>query len=962
MKKIFIAIILTLVFSLSARAQIFIGNDNLTNRMMSNISVKIIDSLTSEAIPYASVYVVPAKDTTITNFIISDTSGVATLKDVPFGRYVFHIEMMGYKHYSKEKYFREERVDMGTVKLKLDENYLSAITVTDVGNPIVIKQDTIEFTASSFRVGANAMLKDLIKRMPGMEINDQGKVIFNGEAISKLTVGGRTFFFDDQATALNNLPAAIVDKIRVIDRESEQTRATGIQDGNREKILDVGLKKEYEQGWFGNASIKGGTTIEGKKNDEPLRDNRGALYYANALVAAYNEKDQVTVIANGMNIVASDNTIRVVFVSDGERTSSEPGLSSAAQLGFNVNTSRIKDFETTLAGNYKYTDTESGAKSYRKTFQENGNLLTSSQRSGRGFSNDAGVNLEMKKQKGKVWLSFVPRFKFTKSDTYSNGSSETYREESLVNQSENNSRNHSLTRYAMLSTGFTLREIGGKRDRSLHFNINSSINNNDGYSDESSIFKTASGEDKRTMHYVSNSNTYYTLGLLRYTEPVSDKLTLSAQTQLTLNDSKSIRDAFDAGGKNSYYSSVSKNHNIIQQYDLTTQYKWDKQSWVTFGVTANGTLNQLISQSFNVLDTTGKGEWNWYVAPTLRLQLSKGSDRFNLHLSGSSQKPGNSRMLPVLNISNPSSLRLGNIYLKPYTNTNISANYNRNNRAKFTNLMVYGSFSFNTKTITSALWYDSDGILYSIPVNSKDPYYSGWIVVNYTTPLDSKKIWSLSLSASSNYSFSSSYQATGTLPALDRETFDYTAFMADFWGDSKGNRFYEGLSGFRKSKTRLFIPDASFKIRCNQKQYTFSAGADTEARISRYSLDNSVNTNTLSTSFFAEGTYTTKHEFEFISDISYVCYKGYAKGYGKPEWQWNAEISKNIGAFNLSVRVRDILNQTRNLRHTVAANYEEDTYRLVLGRYILFGVIWNFGKMNAANSQRAQKAAWSMIF
>ena len=123
-----------------------------------------------------------------------------------------------------------------------------------------------------------------------------------------------------------------------------------------------------------------------------------------------------------------------------------------------------------------------------------------------------------------------------------------------------------------------------------------------------------------------------------------------------------------------------------------------------------------------------------------------------------------------------------------------------------------------------------------------------------------------------------------------------------------------------------------------------------------------MNTNTLSASFFAEGTYTTKHEFEFISDISYVCYKGYAKGYGKPEWQWNAEISKNIGAFNLSVKVRDILNQTRNLRHTVTANYEEDTYRLVMGRYILFGVKWNFGKMNAANSQRAQKAAWSMIF
>ncbi|MBP5391895.1 MAG: outer membrane beta-barrel protein [Bacteroidales bacterium] len=962
MKKIFIAIILTLVFSLSARAQIFIGNDNLTNRRMSNIRVKIIDSLTSESIPYASVYVVPAKDTVISNFIISDTSGVATLRDVPFGNYVFHIEMMGYKHYAKEKYFREERVDMGTVKLKLDENYLSAITVTDVGNPIVIKQDTIEFSASSFRVGANAMLKDLIKRMPGMEINDQGKVIFNGEAISKLTVGGRTFFFDDQATALNNLPAAIVDKIRVIDRESEQTRATGIQDGNREKILDVGLKKEYEQGWFGNVGVKGGTTIEGKKSDEPLRDNRGLLYSTNALVAAYNQKDQVTIIANGQNV--NDGNIAIFMAFDGDELSFSrvSGLSSAAQIGLNVNTSRIKDVETTLAATYSYGDTESGSQSYRTTFQESGNLLSASRNSGRSYGNDVSANIEMKKEKGKFQFSFVPRFKFSKTDTYGNGSSETYREESLINQAENRSRDHSLSRTAMVSTGFTIKDLGGKKDRSFHFNFNGSVINSNGNSDESSLFQTAASEESRTMRYVSNTDSYSTLTLLRYTEPLSDKLMLSAQANFRLNESERTRDAFDAGGKNSYYSSLSKTHNINQQYDITTQYKFSKQSYVTLGVTANGTLNRLISQSYNVLDTTGKGEWNWYVAPTLRLMISKGFNRFSLNMSGSSQKPNNGRMLPVLNISNPSSLGIGNIYLRPYSNTHLGLGWNRNDRAKFTNLMVNMSLSYNTKTITNALWYDSDGILYTIPVNSKDPYYSFWLSSSYTTPLDSKKIWSLSLSANGTYSYSSSYQATGTLPGLDKETFDYTAFMADFWGNSKGNRFYEGLSGFRKSKTRIFIPGGSFRVRLNQKQYSFSAGIGTTAQVSRYSLNKSVNTNTLDTRFFAEGRYTTKHEFEFISDIAYALFNGYAKGYGKPEWQWNAEVSKNIGAFNLSVKVHDILNQTRSLRHTVTANYEQDTYSLVLGRYILFGVKWNFGKMNAANSQRAQKAAWSMIF
>ena len=120
--------------------------------------------------------------------------------------------------------------------------------------------------------------------------------------------------------------------------------------------------------------------------------------------------------------------------------------------------------------------------------------------------------------------------------------------------------------------------------------------------------------------------------------------------------------------------------------------------------------------------------------------------------------------------------------------------------------------------------------------------------------------------------------------------------------------------------------------------------------------------NTLDTRLAVQGSYITRHEFEFNTDLTYAFYNGYAGGYGLPEWQWNVEIDKSIGAFNLSVKVHDILNQTRNLTHTVTANYEEDTYRLIMGRYLLFGVKWNFGKMNAAHSQRAQQAAEDMIW
>jgi hypothetical protein len=228
--------------------------------------------------------------------------------------------------------------------------------------------------------------------------------------------------------------------------------------------------------------------------------------------------------------------------------------------------------------------------------------------------------------------------------------------------------------------------------------------------------------------------------------------------------------------------------------------------------------------------------------------------------------------------------------------------------------------------------------------------------------LDAKKNWSLSISATLSASSSVSYQARTVLAGLDKETFDYSEFMDDFWGNADGNRFYGGQSGFSESQTQSFNPSAGLSVKYNQDRWSWSAGVSSQGRIARYSLDPSVNMNTLSTNFNARASYTTKHEFEMDSDLAYVFYRGYAEGYGQPEWQWNAEISKNIGAFNLSVKVHDILNQTRNLTHTVTANYEEDSYQLVMGRYILFGVKWNFGKMNAAHSARAQSAAMNMAW
>ena len=962
MKKLLSAISLCLCLGLSARAQVFIINDNVFQGRMSEIKTTVLDSLTNEPVGFASVYVIPSKDTTITNFTLTDAKGEAKLEEVPYGSYVFHVEMMGYKPFVKEQYFRERQVDMGTIRLQQDEQFLQAATVTDVGNPIIVKKDTVEFNASSFRVGANAMLKDLLQRMPGMEITEDGKVKFNGEEIDKLTVGGRTFFFNDQSTALNNLPAAVVDKIRVIDRESEETRASGIQDGNREKVLDVALKKEYEKGWFGNVGLKGGTTLGEKEGDDVLRDNRGLLWNGNALVSAYSEKDQVTVIANGQNTNDGNAVVFVRVEGDDVQSSLNQGLSTAAQLGVNANTSRIKDVETTLSVNYKYSDTDSGAKADRTTFQDDGNLSSSTQDSGRQYARSANANLEFQKEKGKVWFHVRPAFSYNQSDSRIDGQSVVARDGTFINRSENTSHGISSNNRVDLDADFTFRELWGKEQRSIRISSDFGYGKNDGTSEEMSVLTTSAGADTRNMRYASDGNSGYISGSLRYTEPFGEKWVMSASAYCVVGHQGSVRDAFDAGGRNDYYSSESRTDYIEQRYDLTAQYKIGQQSNISLGGRVYGSLNETYSKSYGIEAVSGKDDWNWYLVPTLRFIYGKEMDRLSLSVSGNSNRPSQSRMLPVLNITNPSRLNVGNVYLKPSSRIYLNADWSRNNRTRFSNMMVYFYGSINTNPVVSATWYDKDAIMYSVPVNSRKPSLTGSFIANYTTPLDSKKLWSLTISGSAAFNSSVGYQTRAALPSLDKDSFDYSDFMADFWGNADGDRFYGGQSGFAESNTRVFSPTGRIFVRFNQDHYSFNLGASTTGRLSRYSLDPSANMSTLDTRLSARGSYTTKHEFEFNTDLSYVFYKGYSAGYGQPEWQWNAEISKNIGAFNLSVKVHDILNQTRNLTHTVTDNYVEDSYRLIMGRYLLFGVKWNFGKMNAAHSQRAQRAAWNMAF
>lgn len=354
---------------------------DLFKARMSRVKAMVVDSLTNEPIAFASVYLIPENDTTISNFTLSGDNGEARLEEIPFGGYSFRVEMMGYKPHASVRYFREAREDIGTIRLQTDEQFITAATVSAIGNPITIKQDTVIFNADAFAVGSNAMLRDLLERMPGMEITAGGKVKFNGESIDRLTVGGRTFFFDNQAMALNSLPASIVDKISIIDRESEEIRAGGVNDGSKEKILDVGLKKEYQDGFFGNVSIAGGGSLDDK--DDPLRYRESLLYNTDFLIAAYNPKDQLTVVGNAQKPHSGDSM--TVSDDDGTETRSAAGSDISTGAG---------DFSFLFMPSLKYSDNGSYSSRYASTTRDGLNSYYSSSSDNRSFNRNYSLVAE----------------------------------------------------------------------------------------------------------------------------------------------------------------------------------------------------------------------------------------------------------------------------------------------------------------------------------------------------------------------------------------------------------------------------------------------------------------------------------------------------------------------------------------------------------------------------------------
>ncbi len=219
----------------------------------SSVSGTITDTLGRKNLPNAVVSLLQRKDSTLYKFVRTDKSGTFSLPDVHPGRYLLLVTYPKFADFSDEVEIpNQPETNLGTIPLSLKSQLLDAVVIRSAG-AIRIKGDTTEFVADSFHVKDGATVEELLKKLPGFQVNSKGEITTQGQRVQKVLVDGEEFFGDDPTMATQNISAKAVDKVQVYDTKTEQQNLTGISTGNEGKTVNIKLKEDAKKGAFGKA-------------------------------------------------------------------------------------------------------------------------------------------------------------------------------------------------------------------------------------------------------------------------------------------------------------------------------------------------------------------------------------------------------------------------------------------------------------------------------------------------------------------------------------------------------------------------------------------------------------------------------------------------------------------------------------------------------------------------------------
>lgn len=921
----------------------------------SAFSVKAVlkDSQNGDALAFVTVSVHKDGADKGIAYELSDENGAVSIKDLKAGKYSLVCELLGYKTLKKAFEIKDADVDLGELKLASDIEQLEAATVTDRGNPIQMKRDTISFTASTFKSTDNDMLEDLLKKLPGVEISEDGSITHNGKAITKITIDGKTFFLDDPQVASKNLPAKIVDKLKVVEKKSDQAEFTGIDDGQEETILDLSIKKGMMNGLFGNV-------MGGAGHDIPSTSVEGDYRWQTAGFAGnFSDKYQLSAVLNanntnnrGFNDIAGSmmGNIRGRGMGRGQGGwGGRNGITTSYMFGLNGGTNLFDD-KMELSGNYMYNGTSKTVEeSSDKTtyledselrYKSSGNSLTDT------YGHRFGVRMEHKFS-DRTSVIFEPRINFGGGSYHDYDTTNTYttdyatKETVKTNESTSfnggGNRNLSTSGFALLrqrlwTPGQTL-TVMGSYSVSLNDLHGDNISTTSVYEDGTPV------QTDVNQHYIQDQNSYSLWTRATFTQPLWENFYAEANYSYSWSKSTSEKLTTDnvTGDKLDSYSNFITNDFVNQQIGANLLYqKGDFRAQLGFDLIPSTTHNY--TKSGYVVDTTIH-RFNWSPTAMLFSELGEnGSIRF--FYRGNSNTPSTSQLITVADNSNPLAVSFGNPNLAPYFSHNIRSDIRYNNKKTYASVNARISADFNDSPIVNANWY-SGGVTYSMPVNGPaSQSISGNVFANI--PITGTN-FTLGNMLRLSWSNSSSYVGTGinTNDYLNEDgSLDYGAFFADY------DEIYSHLT---ENNTATFSAMERFRVTYRIDALELRASARTRMSHTNYTLaETTSETTTWNNQISGEGTWTIDNlGLTLKADLRYNWYDGYATAQ-PDEYVFNAEIEKLIlnKKATLALKGYDIFGQAKNLTVSDSANIHTESLNNTLGRYIILSFTYRFGNFD----------------
>ena len=934
-----------------------------------SIKVELVDAERSVPVAFATASVTLKGEKAPLKYVLTDEKGQGTITKLKKGTYVFRAELMGYKTVEKEVSL-EQNVDLGKISMREDAEVLDAASISAVGNPIIVKKDTIEYSASSFKTSDNDMLEELLKKLPGVEVESDGTITANGETIKKITIDGKTFFLDDPQLASKNIPAKLVEKVKVVEKKSDQALFTGIDDGEEETIIDLSMRPGMMKGWFGNVMAGGGHDVPGQGSD--MNDMR---YQGAAMVGRFTDKSQISIILNGNNTNNRGFNDMAGSMMQGMRGGgggmgrgmggwgSRNGITTSWMGGVN-GAFTLFDGNMDLAGNYLYNGSINDVveDSKKITYLDDGSRLINNQ-SGVGNTMTQGHRIGMRlehKFSENTSILFEPQFNIGGGSFNEFSDFETFTQhqdnETATNKgyTENFGENDNWQ-----ASGFLLfRQKLGKPGRTISANIRYSFSNNEMSGINQSLTSVYDGESGAwgaeivNQRFDQKSTSSSLNGRVVYTEPLGHDLFLEANYSYGWNENFSEKLTYNSGSDNMdengklifnpsgekedpRYSNEILNRAITQRAGMNISYQKEKFR-AQIGVSANPT------DTYN--ETTGHDPYrstvvNWSPQAMLNYEFTDNTN-IRFFYFGRSSQPSTSQLLPVPDNSNPLNISLGNPNLNPYFNHNLRGMFGYTNKQTFTSVHARFGASLVENAITNAQWYDPAGVQYSIPVNGPGTGSADLrVMVNSPFGNSGFSIFSMTYG---RYNQSTSYVGTGKLESdkyynAAEASFDYAAFQKDY-GD------LEASEDFITNLTQTMSFTQRLRVTYRNDIVELRLGGRTRVNKSWYTMENSNVDATWNNQIDASMNWTIPGGVNLIADVDYNWYEGYTTPQ-EDEVVLNAEITKLLfkNKFTLALKAYDILGQSKNLSVTDSANYHMETRNNTLGRYIILSLTYRFG-------------------